>query len=70
MNCREAEYNRLKKEREDKINQLVAMRKCEREFKRKLLFYLKSEEVRLTRLREEEEVRKHEGNNSAQNLVM
>ena len=70
MNCREAEYNRLKKEREDKINQLVAMRKCEREFKRKLLFYLKSEEVQLTRLREEEEARKHEGNNSAQNLVM
>ncbi|CAL9037647.1 eukaryotic translation initiation factor 3 subunit A-like [Musa acuminata AAA Group] len=60
VNCREAEYNRPKKEREDKINQLVAMRKCEREFKRKLLFYLKSEEVRLTRLREEEEVRKHE----------
>ncbi|XP_065018178.1 eukaryotic translation initiation factor 3 subunit A-like, partial [Musa acuminata AAA Group] len=26
VNCREAEYNRLKKEREDKINQLVAMR--------------------------------------------
>lgn len=70
MNCREAEYNRLKKEREDKINQLVAMRKCEREFKRKLLFYLKSEDERLTRLREEEEARKHEGNNSAQNLVM
>ncbi|URE22562.1 hypothetical protein MUK42_17725 [Musa troglodytarum] len=60
------EKNRLarmldnKKEREDKINQLVAMRKREREFKRKLFFYLKYEEEQLTRLREEVEARKHE----------
>ncbi|THU67772.1 hypothetical protein C4D60_Mb05t28220 [Musa balbisiana] len=60
VNCRETEYNRLKKEREDKINQLIALRKHERETKRKMLFYLKSEEERLTRLREEEEARKHE----------
>ncbi|XP_008809196.2 eukaryotic translation initiation factor 3 subunit A-like [Phoenix dactylifera] len=60
VSCREAEYNRLKKEREDRINQLVAMRKREREIKRKLLFYIKSEEERLTKLREEEEARKHE----------
>ncbi|XP_010931804.1 eukaryotic translation initiation factor 3 subunit A [Elaeis guineensis] len=57
---REAEYNRLKKEREDRINQLVAMSKREREIKRKLLFYIKSEEERLTKLREEEEARKRE----------
>ena len=58
---REEEYNRLKKEREDRINQLAAMRKREREIKRKLLFYIKSEEERLTKLREEEEARKREG---------
>ncbi|KAM0934722.1 putative proteasome component (PCI) domain, eukaryotic translation initiation factor 3 subunit A [Dioscorea sansibarensis] len=57
---REAEYSRLKKEREERINQLVAMKKREREIKRKLLFYLKSEEERLTKLQEEEEARKHE----------
>ncbi|XP_064998794.1 eukaryotic translation initiation factor 3 subunit A-like [Musa acuminata AAA Group] len=57
---RELEYNRLKKEKEDRINQIVAARKHEREMKRKMLFYLKSEEERLTRLREEEEARKRE----------
>ncbi|KAG6476185.1 hypothetical protein ZIOFF_065421 [Zingiber officinale] len=57
---REAEYNQLKKEREDKINQIVTMRKREREIKRKLLYYLKSEEERLTRQQEEEEARKRE----------
>ncbi|KAG1365293.1 putative Eukaryotic translation initiation factor 3 subunit A [Cocos nucifera] len=57
---REAEYSRLKKEREDRINQLAAMRKREREIKRKLLFYIKSEEERLTKLQEEEEARKRE----------
>lgn len=57
---RESEYSRLKKERDDRINQLISMRKREREIKRKLLFYLKSEEERLIRLREEEEARKLE----------
>lgn len=38
------------------------MRRREREIKRKLLYYLKSEEERLTREREEEEARKREGN--------
>lgn len=58
---REAEFNRLKKEREDRISQLIAMRKQEREKKRKLLYFIKSENERLTKLREEEERRKHEG---------
>lgn len=57
---REEEFNRLKKEREDKINQLIATRKRERDTKRKLLFYLKTEEERRDRLREEEEARKQE----------
>ncbi|XP_038988164.1 eukaryotic translation initiation factor 3 subunit A-like [Phoenix dactylifera] len=60
VSCREAEYNRLRKEGEDRINQLVAMRKREKEIKRKLLFYIKSEEERLTKLQEEEEARKRE----------
>lgn len=58
---REAEYSRLKNEREERINQHVTMRKRDREIKRKLLFYLKSEEERLTKLQEEEEARKREG---------
>ncbi|KAG6521844.1 hypothetical protein ZIOFF_018977 [Zingiber officinale] len=57
---REAEHNQLKKERDDKINQIVTMRKRDREIKRKLLYYLKSEEDRLTRQQEEEEARKRE----------
>nr|AIZ68197.1 eukaryotic translation initiation factor 3 subunit A-like protein [Albuca bracteata] len=57
---REAEYSRLKKEREDRINQVVASRKREREIRRKLYFYLKSEEERLIKQREEEEARKRE----------
>ncbi|KAJ0968622.1 hypothetical protein J5N97_025539 [Dioscorea zingiberensis] len=57
---REVEYNRMNKEKEERINQLVAMRKREREIKRKLLYYLKSEEERLTKVREEEEARKRE----------
>ncbi|CAA6658654.1 unnamed protein product [Spirodela intermedia] len=57
---REAEYSRLKKERDERIRQLVAERRRERETKRKLIFFLKSEEERLTRLREEEEARKQE----------
>ncbi|XP_042381285.1 eukaryotic translation initiation factor 3 subunit A-like [Zingiber officinale] len=57
---REAEHNRLKTEREDKIKQIVTMRKHERAMKRKLLYYLKSEEERLTREREAEETRKRE----------
>ena len=67
---RELEYNRLKKEKEDRINQIVAARKHEREMKRKMLFYLKSEEERLTRLREEEEARKREGKYCAPNHIM
>ena len=60
-NRRETEYTRLKKEREDRINEVIASRKREREIKRKLFFYLKSEEERLTKEREEEEARKREG---------
>lgn len=58
---REAEYGRLKKERDERVRQLVAERRRERETKRKLIFFVKSEEERLARQREEEEARKQEG---------
>ncbi|PKA45951.1 Eukaryotic translation initiation factor 3 subunit A [Apostasia shenzhenica] len=57
---RDSEYRRLKKESEDRINQQISMKKHEREIKRKLLFFIKTEEERLTKLQEEEEARKHE----------
>ncbi|KAF8396847.1 hypothetical protein HHK36_018482 [Tetracentron sinense] len=57
---RKAEFNRLNKEREERISQLIAVRSRERETKRKMIFYLRSEEERLKKLHEEEEARKHE----------
>ncbi|XP_042478901.1 eukaryotic translation initiation factor 3 subunit A-like [Macadamia integrifolia] len=57
---REAEFNKLKMEREERIRHLLQARKLERETKRKLILHLKSEEERLKRLEEEEAARKHE----------
>lgn len=61
MNRRQVEYNRLRTEREDRTAQIITERKQEREAKRKMLFYLRSEEERQIKLREEEEARKREG---------
>ena len=58
---REAEFGRLKKERDERISQLISSRKRERETVRKLMYYLNLEEQRIERLREEEEARKREG---------
>uniref|UniRef100_A0A5B6YH07 Eukaryotic translation initiation factor 3 subunit A n=1 Tax=Davidia involucrata TaxID=16924 RepID=A0A5B6YH07_DAVIN len=57
---REAECNRLRAESDERINQILQKRRQEREFKRKMLFYLRSEEERLKKLHEEEEARKRE----------
>lgn len=57
---RQAESDRLRKEREESITQILLARKQEREAKRKMIFYLKSEEERIEKIREEEEVRKRE----------
>ncbi|XP_043693995.1 eukaryotic translation initiation factor 3 subunit A-like [Telopea speciosissima] len=57
---REVEINKLKREREERIKQLRQARNQERETRRKLIFYLRSEEERLNKLREEEAARKHE----------
>ncbi|KAL2457978.1 Eukaryotic translation initiation factor 3 subunit A [Abeliophyllum distichum] len=57
---RKTEFNRLKEEREERINQIIQSRKQEREAKRKMIYYLRSEEERQKRLLEEEEERKRE----------
>ena len=58
---RESEFNQRRAEREERINQIVQARKQEREALRKKIFFVRSEEERLKKLREEEEARKHEG---------
>ncbi|WVZ72030.1 hypothetical protein U9M48_020550 [Paspalum notatum var. saurae] len=50
---REAEFGRLKKERDEHISQLISSRKRERETVRKLMYYLNLEEQRIERLQEE-----------------
>ncbi|KAG9160131.1 hypothetical protein Leryth_015016 [Lithospermum erythrorhizon] len=60
LNHRRAEYERLRGEREERVNQILQSRKQEREMKRKMLFFLRSEEERLNKEREEEEARKRE----------
>ncbi|XP_022869549.1 eukaryotic translation initiation factor 3 subunit A isoform X3 [Olea europaea var. sylvestris] len=57
---RETEFNRIQSEREERINQIIQSRKQEREAKRKMIYYLRSEEERQKRLLEEEEARKRE----------
>ncbi|KAK1370744.1 Eukaryotic translation initiation factor 3 subunit A [Heracleum sosnowskyi] len=60
VESREAEYERLRKERHERIEQILQARKEERESKRKMLFYLSIEEEKLKKLKEEEEARKRE----------
>ncbi|KAI3470332.1 hypothetical protein Pfo_026995 [Paulownia fortunei] len=60
LSRRRAEYDRLKEEREERINKIIQSRKQEREAKRKMIYFLRSEEERQKRLREEEEARKLE----------
>ncbi|KAI9382965.1 hypothetical protein POPTR_013G011900v4 [Populus trichocarpa] len=57
---REAEFNQRRADREERINQIIQARKQEREALRKKIFFVRSEEERLKKLREEEEARKHE----------
>jgi len=58
---REAEFNRLRREREERISRILPSRKQEREKMRKLKYYLEPEEVRKQKLRKEEEARKRQG---------
>lgn len=48
-------------EREERISLIIKARKQEREAKRKKIFYVRTEEEKIKRLREEEEARKREG---------
>ncbi|KAF7818517.1 Eukaryotic translation initiation factor 3 subunit A [Senna tora] len=57
---RQEEFNRLRREREERISRILQSRKQEREKLRKLKYYLKLEEERQQKLHEEEEARKHE----------
>ncbi|KAL3814370.1 hypothetical protein ACJIZ3_015638 [Penstemon smallii] len=57
---RRSEYGRLLEERTERINQIIQSRKQEREDKRKMIYYLRSEDERQRRMREEEEARKLE----------
>lgn len=59
---RQTEFNRLRREREERISRILQSRRQEREKMRKLKFYLKLEEEKQQKLREEEEARKREGN--------
>jgi len=58
---RQAEFNRLRREREERISRILQSRRQEREKMRKLKYYLKLEEERQQKMREEEEARKREG---------
>ncbi|XP_073282074.1 eukaryotic translation initiation factor 3 subunit A-like [Primulina huaijiensis] len=60
LSHRRAEYNRLKEERDERILQIIQSRKQERDTKRKMIYFLRSEEEKQKRLRAEEEARKLE----------
>nr|GEX75108.1 eukaryotic translation initiation factor 3 subunit A-like [Tanacetum cinerariifolium] len=57
----EAKYERMRAEREERLSQVLQARRDEREIKRKMLYYLRTEEERLNKLREEEKAHKREG---------
>ncbi|XVE63100.1 hypothetical protein DITRI_Ditri06bG0172600 [Diplodiscus trichospermus] len=60
MSRRQAEFDQRRVEREERIKQIIQAQKQERDIKRKKIFYVRSEEERIRKLREEEEARKHE----------
>ncbi|KAK6778627.1 hypothetical protein RDI58_025345 [Solanum bulbocastanum] len=60
VGCREAEFNSMKQERQERINQIIQTRKQDRDTRRKLIFFLQKEEEQQKRLQEEEDARKHE----------
>ena len=58
---REGEFQRLKREREERLAELRAIRKQESVMRRKLEYYRRQKEARLIKLKEEREARKREG---------
>jgi hypothetical protein len=61
VHLRQAEYDRQRVEREDQIQQMLQAQRQEREAMRKKIFYVRNEEEKQRKLREEEEPRKREG---------
>lgn len=61
ISLRQAEFDSLRAEKEERIGQIIRVRKQERDMKRKRKYYLKSEEERIGKLQEEEEAPKPEG---------
>lgn len=57
---RQGEFERLKREREERLAELRANRKLDREMRRKMEYFKRQEEARLIKLKEEEEARKRE----------
>ncbi|KAJ7525179.1 hypothetical protein O6H91_17G040200 [Diphasiastrum complanatum] len=57
---RQGEFERLKREREERIAELRLLRSQERERRRKMEYYRSLEEARLLKIKEEEEARKRE----------
>eukprot|EP01018_Ginkgo_biloba_P037814 Gb_34868 [translate_table: standard] len=57
---RQGEFERLKREREERLAELRAIRKQEREMRRKVEYYRRQEEARLIKAKEEEEARRRE----------
>ncbi|KAJ8533950.1 hypothetical protein K7X08_007274 [Anisodus acutangulus] len=57
---REAEFNSLKQERQERINQIIQTRKQDRDTRRKLIYFLRTQEEQQKRLQEEEAARKRE----------
>ncbi|XP_044500346.1 eukaryotic translation initiation factor 3 subunit A-like [Mangifera indica] len=60
LNRRKAEFDRQRVEREERINQIIQARKQERKAMRKKIYYVRCEDERLKKKREEEEARKRE----------
>nr|XP_043624538.1 eukaryotic translation initiation factor 3 subunit A-like [Erigeron canadensis] len=60
MDSRQADYDRLKAEREERVSQVLKARREEREIKSKMQYYVRTERERLDKLRQEEADRKRE----------
>ena len=61
VNHHQGEFERLKREWEERLVELRAFQKQKRDMHRKMEYYRRQKEARLTKLKEEEEARKHEG---------
>lgn len=59
---RGSEFSKLKRKREDRLYQILMSRKVEQEHMRKMIYYVKCQEERQRKSREEEEARQREGN--------